>query len=418
MEPLTMSKTEREKLEMMCRLDRGEVSRSEAARTLGISVRQIYRVFKRWKSDGDGGVVHHSRGGHSGRGYPLRTRNEVVRLYRSKYSDYGPTLFSEILTEKYGHRIHRETLRRWLLDFGLWKREESGRKRSKHRRARPRRAAFGELLQLDGSFHNWFEGRNPDLPEVTLLVLIDDATGRLLLRFSRGETTQGVFELLKKYCTRYGIPKSIYTDYGSVYYTEGGTTQYGRAMKDLGIEVIYAKSPQAKGRVERANRTLQDRLPKELREANISTIEDANRFLDEVYTSKFNLRFAELIGGFANAHRSTKDVKLDRVFSIEDERVIKSDNTVTIETVRWQIEEPNAEDRYIAPLCGASVETRVYLDGSVHIFDGETELRVTQVNEYCGDQKMLGIPIVRKRVIAKEGFIAKEESTENRNDSS
>jgi hypothetical protein len=392
MELLTMSKKERQKLDMMGRIDRGEVSRSQAARTLNMCERQVYRIYSRWKADGDCGVVHHSRGGHSGRGYPLKTRNEVVRLYRSKYSDYSPTLFSEILSEKYGHQIHRETLRRWLMDFGLWKREESGRKRSKHRRMRPRRAAFGEMLQLDGSFHNWFEGRNPDLPEVTLLVLIDDATGRILLRFSRGETTHGVFELLKKYYTRYGIPKSIYTDYGSVYYTEGGTTQYERAMKDLGVEVIRAHSPQAKGRVERVNRTLQDRLVKELREANISTLEDANRFVDEVYTSKFNRQFAELIGGFANAHRSTKDVKLDRIFSIENERVVRSDNTVAIDTVRWQIEEPNAEDRYLAPLTGASVETRVYLDGTVHIFDGETELRVTQVKEYCGAKKCWEYP--------------------------
>jgi len=412
MEALTMSKKERQKLEMMCRLDRGDVSRSEASRTLGISVRQIYRVYERWKSDGDGGVVHRSRGGHSGRGYPLKVRNDILRLYHSGYSDYGPTLFSEILSEKYGHHIHRETLRRWLMDFGLWKRDESGRKRSKHRRARPKRVAFGEMLQLDGSFHNWFEGRNPDLPEVTLLVLIDDATGHILLRFSRGETTQGVFELLKKHCTRFGIPKSIYTDYGSVYYTEGGTTQYERAMKDMGVEVIFAKSPQAKGRVERANRTLQDRLPKELREVNISTIEDANRFLDEVYTSKFNRQFAKLIGGFANAHRSTKGVMLDRVFAIEDKRVVRNDNTVVMDTVRWQIEKPNAEDRYLAPLPEASVETRVYLDGSVHIFDGETELRVTQVKEYCGDKKMLGIPGVRK------GVIAKQKSAEDRNDHS
>ena len=414
METLTMSKKERQKLEMMCRLERGDVSRSQAARILEVSERQIYRIYSRWKSDGDGGVVHQSRGGHSGRGYPLKIRNEVVRLYRSNYSDYSPTLFSEILSEKYGHQIHRETLRRWLMEFGLWKREESGRKRSKHRRMRPRRAAFGELLQLDGSFHDWFEGRNPDLPEVTLLVLIDDATGRILLRFSRGETTQGVFELLTKHCIRFGLPQSIYTDFGSVYYTEDGTTEYERAMKDLGIEVIRAHSPQAKGRVERVNRTLQDRLVKELREANISTIEDANRFVDEVYTSKFNRQFAKLIGGFANAHRSTKDVKLERIFAIEGERVIRRDNTVAIDTVRWQIEKPNAGQSLgtivpnLVPLPGAMVETRVYLDGSVHIFDGERELKVTRINEYCGEQKLLGIPGVRKQVIAKE------QSTENR----
>src|ERR1022692_5251847 len=137
-----MSKKERQKLEMMCRLERGDVSRSQAARILEVSERQIYRIYSRWKSDGDGGVVHQSRGGHSGRGYPLKIRNEVVRLYRSNYSDYSPTLFSEIISEKYGHQIHRETLRRWLMEFGLWKREESGRKRSNARRFRPRRAAF------------------------------------------------------------------------------------------------------------------------------------------------------------------------------------------------------------------------------------------------------------------------------------
>jgi len=414
MELLTMSKKERQVLEMMHRLDRGEVSRSEAGRILGISSRHVYRVYARWKASGDGALVHRSRGGHSSRGYRLDVRNDVLRLYHAGYSDYGPSLFSEILSEQHGLTIHRETLRRWLLDVGLWKPEARGRKRSKHRRARPRRQELGALLQLDGSPHDWFEGRNPALRELTLLVLIDDASGRSMLRFSRSEDTQSVFELLRAYCGRYGVPQAVYTDFGTVYWTDGGTTQYERALRDLAIELVHAHSPQAKGRVERANRTHQDRLVKALRQRGIATIKEANRFLDEEYTAKHNHRFA-VKEPLADVHRPTDAETLDRAFAIVEERVVRSDHTIVLATVRWQIEKPGIGDRYLAPVPGATVEARVYLDGSVHVFAGEQEVRVTRVIERLGTQeeqndqnkKWLGIPGKKKTKTASRHLIAK-----------
>lgn len=414
MELLTMSKKERQVLETLHRMDRGEVTRSEAGRILGFSSRHVYRVYARWKASGDGALVHRSRGGHSGRGYPLEVRNNVLRLYHAGYSDYGPSLFSEILSEQHGLTIHRETLRRWLLDVGLWKPAEQGRKRSKHRRARPRRRERGALLQLDGSPHDWFEGRNPEWKELTLLVLIDDASGRSMLRFSRSEDTQSVFELLRAYCQRYGLPKAVYTDFGTVYWTDGGTTQYERALRELGIEVIRAYSPQAKGRVERANRTHQDRLVKALRQRGIATIEEANRFLDEEYTAKHNQRFA-VKERLADVHRPIDAGSLDRAFAIVEERIVRNDHTIVLATVRWQIEKPGSEDRYLAPSPGAKVEARVYLDGSVHVFAGEQEVRVTRVAERLGtqaeqnDQKQqwLGIPGRTKTKATSRHLIAK-----------
>jgi len=379
MEQLTMSKAERKKLEIMQRLGRGELSRSEAAGLLELSTRQVYRLLRRWKDLGDRGVIHRARGGHSGRS-DLTTRNQVLVLYRQSYSDYGPKLFGEELFEQYGIRVHRETLRRWLTQASLWKPEEQGRRHRMHRKARPRKAALGMMLQLDGSTHDWFEGRNPALPKLTLLVLIDDASNQTLLRFSPTEDAQGVFELTRDYVHRYGLPRSIYTDHGTVYWTEPGKTQYGRALDELGVACIYARSPQAKGRVERANRTHQDRLIKAMRQRRIATIEQANRFLDEHYTPKHNAQFAQT-KGLEDAHRSIKGYAIDRILSFQQERKIRNDYTVTVASKRWQIERPIPPERYLLPSPGATVIVRVYLDGSLHIFAGEQELRCRPVTE-------------------------------------
>ena len=374
-----MVKAERAKLEVMQRVSRGELSRSEAARILEVSTRQIYRLWHRWKEVGDRGVVHRARGGHSGRSQ-LKTRNKVLVLYRSSYSDYGPKLFGEALVEQHGLRIHRETLRRWLIDAGLWQPEQQGRRHRTHRRARPRKAAMGMMVQLDGSPHDWFEGRNPELLEATLLVMIDDASNQTMLRFSPTEDAQGVFQLTMEYLQRYGLPHSIYMDHGTVYWTDAGTTEFQRAMKELGIACIYAHSPQAKGRVERANRTHQDRLIKAMRAHGISTIDDANRFLEEHYTDKHNNQFAQTTG-LEDVHRSTKGRHLEQILSFQEPRVMRNDYTVTIDRIRWQIERPTEHDRYLMPSPGARILIKVYLDGSVHGFSGEQELRIRRVTE-------------------------------------
>jgi len=380
MEQLTMSKRDRQKLDIVHRMDRGELSRSEGAGLLHLSRRQIFRLLERYKLVGDRSVIHRSRGGHSARQYPLEIRNKVLLLYRSTYGDYGPSLFAEALEEQHMLSIHRETLRRWLRDAGLWKRELTGRKHSKHRRARPRRAAVGAMLQLDGSPHNWFEGRNPALPEVSLLVLIDDASSRVHLRFRPTEDTQGIFELLRSYFLRYGLPQSIYNDHGTVYWTDAGRTQYSRAMERLGIAVIYAHSPQAKGRVERSNKTHQDRLIKAMRQRGISTTGRANDFIENVYTVRHNQRFAST-GTLPDVHRPTTVVEVDRALSIETIRSVGADHTVSVSGIRWQIEKPEKHDRYLQVRPRAKVTVCIYLDGSVHIFVGEQELRVTLVAE-------------------------------------
>lgn len=379
MDALTMSKQERRKLDVMQRLGRGEISRAKAGRILELSTRQVYRLYRRWREVGDRGVIHRSRGGHSGRSQ-LQQRNEMLCLYRSSYSDYGPSYFCEVVHRTYGLVLHRETVRRWLLDAGLWKREERGRRHRAHRKARPRKAAMGMMLQLDGSPHDWFEGRNPELKMATLLVLIDDASSHTTLQFSKTEDAQGVFLLLRKYFQAHGLPQSLYVDHGSVYWTEGGTTQFRRAMQELGIEVIYANSPQAKGRVERANKTHQDRLTKALRQAQIATIDDANRFLEEVYTPWHNRKFAKT-DGLEDAHRTLTGLRLERILAFQEERMLHNDYTVMVKTIRWQIERPTKDDRYRLPSPGAKILVRIYLDGSVHCFCNEQELRITRVTE-------------------------------------
>lgn len=375
---LTMSARERRVLDVLYRLDRGELSRREAGVLIERSPRQVYRLYRGFKQRGDRAVIHGSRGGHSARGYPLSVRNEVVRLYRSSYSDYGPTLFSEMLAEQHGYRIDRETLRRWLREVGLWKPELTGRRRAAHRRARPRRAEIGAMLQLDGSVHDWFEGRNPEQPMPTLLVLIDDASNRTYLRFARVEDTASVFEAIDGYARRYGLPQALYTDFGAAYGTEpGARTEYRRALGELGIQMIQAHSPQAKGRVERANRTHQQRLVRALRRENIRTIDDANRYLDAHYTARHNRQFSHT-KGLPDIHRPVDNALLDRALAIAVTRRVRNDHTVLVKTRRWQIERP---ERGLAVSPGATVDLRIYRDGSVHCFVGDRELPIRPVVE-------------------------------------
>ena len=371
-----MSKKERAWLSALSRIAAGELSRRQAAELLQVSERQVYRRYHRYQALGDRGLLHRSRGGHSGRGHRLETRRKVVLMYRSGYSDYGPTLYSEALAQEHGLRIDHETLRRWLSDAGVWTRESPGhRNRSKRRRYRVRRSEIGAMVQLDGSPHDWFEGR---AEEATLLVMIDDATGRVQLRFAPSEDTQGVFLLMKEYFERYGIPQSVYTDHGSVYWTEGGTTQFERAMKELGIETIRAHSPQAKGRVERVNRTLQDRLIKAMRKEKIDSIEAANQFLQQHYMEQHNQRFA-IMAGQQDVHRSPLEYKIEQILAIEETRTLRNDYTISIANELWQIDPPEVQDTYLMPSPGAQIIVRSYLDYSFHAFVAGRELRIHKV---------------------------------------
>ncbi len=249
----------------------GERTQSEAARLLGVTERTIRRWERRLEAEGDAGIIHRLRGRPSNAKKCPTLRRQALRIYAKDYPDFGPTLAAEKLTER-GLAIAPETLRRWLIGAKLW---TPRRRRHEHRRRRARRECFGELVQADGSIHDWLEGRGPGM---TLLVMIDDATSKVMARFYPGETTEGYMDLLGRYVRKRGRMVAIYADRNSIFFATDGDnepvlTQFGRALEELGIRLIPAGSPQAKGRVERFNGTAQDRLVKELRLAGAATIE-------------------------------------------------------------------------------------------------------------------------------------------------
>ena len=251
---LTMSQKEADRLQIITQIENKTLTVKKGAELMGVSPRQTYRILKRITEIGTKGIIHRLRGKQSNRGYSESLKYKVIKVYEEEFSDYGPTLFSEMLLEYYKIKINHETIRRWLRAKSI---TTSIRKSRRHRKKRERRSCFGELLQFDGSYHDWFEGRGA---ECCLINCVDDATGRVYLKFVISENTQDVMLTMWEYVNKYGIPRSIYTDRASVYKAEGVLTDFGRAMEELEIKMIFARSPQAKGRVERGNRTHQDRL--------------------------------------------------------------------------------------------------------------------------------------------------------------
>lgn len=304
-----MSMKERVRLEVFSQVKRGGISVGKAAELAGVSVRQARRIWLRYQREGDTGLIHRLRGrpGNAGR---AEMRDEVLALCRVKYVDFGSALAAEYL-RKEGHEVSRQTLWRWRRQAGDLR---PVRRAARHRIRRERRSCVGELVQMDGSTHDWFEGRRG---QCVLYVMIDDATGRLFCRFYESEDTASAFDLFGRYARKYRLPMSLYVDKDSIYRVndplarEFGRqrgrlplTQFGRAMGQLGVEMIFANSPQAKGRVERVNGTLQDRLVKALRVAGISSIEQANEFLERQFLRDHNHRFGVRAGGQADLHRS------------------------------------------------------------------------------------------------------------------
>jgi hypothetical protein len=372
---LYMTVKERERLKLVHLIQAGELTYAEGAAQGALSERQLYRSMRRYEQTGDEGLIHQLRGSRSNRHHPLKLRRHVVMLYRQEYSDYGPTLFCEMLLEHHQIDIGIETVRQWLLKASLWQRARKGRK---HRKKRPRRAAKGDLVQFDGSHHAWFEDRGP---VCCLLVAIDDASGSIMARFAETESTQTVLTFWKEYVHHIGLPKEVYTDRDSVYYhpdhddptkeeKDKKRTDYGSAMKDLAIRCIYARSPEAKGRVERMNRTLQDRLLKELRRRKISTIAEANDFLREAFQEKFNIKFAlscsEEGMPLKDHHRRCilTEEELITIFAFRSERSVYKDYTITVDAHWIQLTGAKAP----LPLPRTKVRLKRYLDGTVHIF--------------------------------------------------
>src|SRR5215207_5894826 len=279
---VAMSQRERDVLAVMRGVIAGERTQAEAARLLGRSTRQVRRLQRRLEADGDGALIHGLRGRPSNHRADPYLRRRVLRAYRQRYPDFGPTLASEKLAGE-GLPVGAETLRRWLLAAGLWERK---RQRDPHRSRRPRRSCFGELVQMDASVHDWLEGRGES---VVLIAMIDDATSRIAAKFYPAGTVETHLDLLGTWLRQYGRPGAIYTDRHSIFEPQDkgravtqGLTQFGRALDELGVELIRARSPQAKGRVERLFGTAQDRWVKEMRLRGVRTLEQANDALAEL----------------------------------------------------------------------------------------------------------------------------------------
>lgn len=370
-----MSRKERRRLELMSRVSEGQLTLVKAAELLGISYRQCKRVCRRYRQEGDAGLVHGSRGRASNRGR-ASVREAVLALYRVKYADFGPTLAREYLWREDGREVSVTTLRRWLLGAGLWERR---RKRGKHRRWRERKEHLGEMVQMDGSHHDWFEGRGP---WCVAMVMIDDATGMTDVMLCDSETTAHAMAVFKGWVERRGLPRSLYVDKDSIYRVNrdatagenldntGALTQFGRAMKELEVELICANSPQAKGRVERMNGTLQDRLVKALRRKGIGDIAAANVFLRDEFLPDLNERFTVTAAKEADLHRAVgAAVKLQEVLSIQEQRVLAQDYCLAWRNRWFQV---TAEGQgLVRPR--QPVTVRLSLDGSVDlVYRGRT----------------------------------------------
>ena len=368
-----MSKRELARVEVLARVKSQELRLVDAAALMRLSYRQTKRLWKRYQEKGAAGLKHRSAGRRSNRAYAEKFRCKVLGLVREKYGGpvgerFGPTLAAEHLAVEDGERIDAETLRRWMLEAGLWSRE---RRRRRHRRRRERKEHFGELVQMDGSFHAWLEGRGPG---GCLMDLIDDATNTTLARLGQEETIWAAAGALRAWIERYGVPQALYVDWKNLYKRcataqerlrgEEPITQFGRMCAKLGIELIAANSPQAKGRVERVHGTHQDRLVKKLRRQEMASHAEANAYLQGEYLAEHNRRFARGPARPEDYHRRAPGAReLEKVFRLESERVISDDWVVRYENRFFQLE-PRSE--HYAPARGKVVVCE-WSDGHVDI---------------------------------------------------
>lgn len=340
-----MSTSEIRRLEAVQQFEAGIITQAEAAKRLGLHIRQVKRLVRAYRQGGPAGLISKRRGRPPNNRLDPALIQRALERVRLGYHDFGPTLASEMLLEHDGIMVRRETLRKAMIAAGLWNPDRKGRVQI--HRLRERRAQLGELIQGDGSPHDWFEGRGP---RCSFLALIDDATSRLMAGlFAPRETTEAYFALMNLYLTRYGKPLALYVDKHSIFRTTRTSrvtdepTQFARAMAELDIELVCANSPQAKGRIERLNRTLQDRLVKELRLNQIDEIESANLFLP-TFLEKHNRNFAVPARSIIDAHRPLTEDLIQILCSVS-ERTITRDLIVTFESERYQIIAPGCERR-------------------------------------------------------------------------
>ncbi len=343
-----MSERELRRVEVLARVRSGQLRVVDARVLIGVSYRQAKRLWRLYREEGAAGLKHCNAGRPSNRAHERKFRRKVLRLVREKYSGavserFGPTLTTEHLESEDGVKVAVETLRRWMLEEGLWSRE---RKRRRHRQRRARKEHFGELVQMDGSFHAWLEERGP---EGCLIDMVDDATNTTWAQLGEQETIWAAADALRAWLERYGVPLALYVDWKNLYKRpatpgerlrgEEPITQFGRMCGKLGIELIAASSPQAKGRVERVHGTHQDRLVKKLRRKGIVSHEAANVYVRSEYLAEHNRRFARAAARKENYHRRTpRAAELDRIFRLETERTVSEDWVVRYGNRFFQLE--------------------------------------------------------------------------------
>lgn len=368
-----MSRRELRRAGVLGRVESGDWKLKNAADMLGISYRQSKRLWKRYQEEGPEGLKHRSAGRESNRRKPKKLRQRVLQLVRKKYSGeegdrFGPTLAAEQLASDDQLEVNPQTLRRWMLQEGLWSR---ARKQRAHRTQRERKAHFGELVQLDGSFHDWFEGRGP---RGCLMNLVDDATSKAVAGMGKEETTWAAAGVLRTWIEKYGVPVALYTDWKNVYVREPTetellqgkvpVTQFGTMCARLGIKIIAASSPQAKGRVARNHGTHQDRLVKKMRLKKIAAYESANQYLGREYMPDHNRRFARKPASPEDYHQPAPSKReLDEAFHIETERVIGNNWVVRHESRYFQVQR---QGRYYPP-AKSKVHVCEWEDGRLEI---------------------------------------------------
>lgn len=392
-----MSKKELTRVKSLSRLINKEMTQSIAAKELGVSVRHVKRLLKAYRESGELGILSKRRGKPSNHQINLQIKLEVLELVRLNYPDFGPTLAHEKLAEEHGLQISISTVRNIMVTHGIWKSKKQ--KKTVVHQMRERRSQEGELVQIDGSPHDWFEGR---APKCDLLVYIDDATGKLhQLHFAPAESTASYYEATRKYIEKYGRPIAFYSDKHSVFKVNAkealsgnGLTQFGRAMQELDIKIICANTPQAKGRVEKANKTLQDRLVKELRLRNISSIDEANAFLPS-YIEAYNKRFAKVPKSPLNAHRSLSDFhNLDDIFSLRFTRTLSKNLIMQYKNVLYQI----VTDRPGYALRNAKVDVLENMKGDVAILYKGEKLHYTIYHQQECQAKVIDSKVVNLEI--------------------
>jgi transposase len=364
---LVVSEMELSRLDTLQRITERRLTCTAAAKLLGLSRRQVHRLLNAYRTRGPAALVSKRRGQPSNRRHPTELRHKALGLVRERYHDFGPTFAAEKLAEHHDLRISHETLRQWMIQDGLWLTRPERKKRV--HQPRPRRGCYGELIQIDGCEHPWFEARGP---KCTLLVFVDDATGKLMqLAFAASESTFDYFRATRAYLEAHGKPLAFYSDRHGIFRVNrkgalrgDGMTQFGRALHTLNIDILCASSPEAKGRVERAHQTLQDRLVKELRLAGIADREAGNAFLPGFMT-RYNAKFAKPAAqAGVDAHRSlaTHD-DLDTAFCRQEERRVSPRLTLQHDKVVFLLE-PNEVTRKVA---GQQVRIFDYPDGRLAI---------------------------------------------------